>query len=79
MQMVKHQRISIGFFKPLDEEDGEAREMFADVYEGDWNFDESKPYDLVPDPSHDYDCGFDEASAIERMYEAAYHWSNPMD
>lgn len=79
MKMVKRQRVSIGFFKPLDEEDGEARERFADVYEGAWNFDESKPYDLVPDPSHDYDYAFDEAAAIERTYGAAYHRSNPMD
>ncbi|WP_028559790.1 hypothetical protein [Paenibacillus pinihumi] len=67
MKMVKHQKIAL--------DNG----SFEDVYEGDWNFDESKPYEMVTDPAHDYDYNFDEAAAVERMYEASFHRTNPIE
>ena len=77
MGKVKLQRVSLGLKQDLAGEDGELREMFTWVHEGDPRFNPNEPYDLVDESEldHDYDYAFDEDAAIERMYERSYQYS----
>ncbi|MFB0840939.1 hypothetical protein [Paenibacillus oleatilyticus] len=71
MTMLKVQRVYTGKIN------SQGDEIFYDVWEGQQDFDETKPYKVVPD--HDYDYAFDEAEAIENMYSASFHRTNPLD
>lgn len=75
--MIKIQWVSIGLRKSLCSDTGEMEEAYVWVEEGSPQFDPSKPYELVPEDDEENDpLHFDEARAIECMYERSYHWSN---